>query len=155
VGFELSATELVAVDADRRPVDAIPLSDGTAVVEALVDFQGTPEVLGDDESGCPYDFTSWSGTELMVAVSWETSAAILYVKRAGLGIEPSSGPRFGERVADFVAGLDAALVLGDAYLYDVVPGATTAVGGMARFDADGSVAGIFSPWPLGAFELCG
>lgn len=155
-GFLLGATHLTTVDARGAEIEQIDLVDASAVISALTDFYGAPESTTPAEPECPFAATSWAGTMLTVSTPVTGGSAIVLVKDASFGIQPTVGPGFGEPVAEFVAGLTSDEIEGESYLYDALPSEPDSVpiGGVARF-SQGVVVSIASPWPLGFHDICG
>lgn len=154
-GFLLGATHLIAVDENGAEIEEIDLVDASAVVSALTDFYGEPEGTAPAEPECPFTAMSWEGTKLVVSTPSAGGRAIVLVKDASFGIQPTVGPRFGEPVAEFVAGLSPDEVVGDWYLYEALPPEPDSVptGGVAGVGG-GVVVSIASPWPLGFYDIC-
>jgi hypothetical protein len=151
--FLLGGSELVVLDDEGRTVRTVALADAEAVVAAFAEVHGAAE-LSEPNEECGTSIARWFGGESLL-VAMRADGAIVVVKHAGLMIEPSAGPRFGESAQEFADALPSPRSTGSAYVYDV---AVEDVGGFAvggtAFISEGRVESIASPIPPYGGDLC-
>jgi hypothetical protein len=151
-GFELGGHALYSVDADGAEITEYPFADPAAMIAAVTDFYGAPEVV---PSGtyCDATFSIWP-TEMVGAlliVVYDSGVVSIAVKQPGY-VSPTAGPDFGESATAFMASLPPAQVSDTGYVYD--PTTAADFGAVAFVDGSGTVTGLASPSPSYGTGFC-